>query len=212
MNSRPQLRSWIQASESTCDKGVFSFHSSLTTSTTNWVQIFSGLLFYALSCNTPSEKTGLWEIPIKVSSAFNSFIYFVLFEQIYCTIIEMYFFLFNKWTIINLINNLDFVCLYILIRWWKAWSVYKCPTLVYAVSEIREWIKQNLQELIIWVGIKKQRLQNWYTCTSTERCRVKNKNYSLSPIGNCFVWKHYCSYSLNIWRLTLLTSHFQARG
>ena len=29
-----------------CDKGVFSFHYYLTTSMTNWVQIFSGLLFY----------------------------------------------------------------------------------------------------------------------------------------------------------------------
>ena len=48
------------------DKGGFSFHYSLATSTTNWVQIFTGLLFYAC-WDTPSEKTGLWQLP-KVSS------------------------------------------------------------------------------------------------------------------------------------------------
>ena len=35
---------------------------------TNWVQIFTGLLFYAC-WDTPSENTGLWQLP-KVSSAF----------------------------------------------------------------------------------------------------------------------------------------------
>ena len=46
LNLRPQLRSGIQASESTqlMRQGCFFFHYSLTTSTTNWVQIFT---FYA---------------------------------------------------------------------------------------------------------------------------------------------------------------------
>ena len=46
--------------------GRFFFH--LAISTTNWVHIFTGLLFYAC-WDTPSES-GLWRLPI-VSSAFN---------------------------------------------------------------------------------------------------------------------------------------------
>ena len=42
-----------------CDKGV---SSTLETSMTNWVQIFTGLLFYAsTSSDTQSEKPGLWQ-------------------------------------------------------------------------------------------------------------------------------------------------------
>ena len=40
-------------------QGCFFFHSYLLTSTTNWAQIFTGLLFYAC-WDTSSEKTGLW--------------------------------------------------------------------------------------------------------------------------------------------------------
>ena len=48
LNSKPQLRSRIHASESTqlVRQGCFFFHFSLPTLTTNWAQIFTGLLFY----------------------------------------------------------------------------------------------------------------------------------------------------------------------
>ena len=50
-------------------QGFFSFHYYLANSTTNWAQTFTGLLFY--TCwDTPSEKTGLRQLPI-VSSVFN---------------------------------------------------------------------------------------------------------------------------------------------
>ena len=39
---------------------VFFYYFYLATSTTNWVQIFTGLLFYAC-WDTPSEETGLWQ-------------------------------------------------------------------------------------------------------------------------------------------------------
>ena len=48
----------------------FFFHYYLATSTINWAQIFTGLLFYAYLCwDVPSVKTGLWQLPI-VSSVF----------------------------------------------------------------------------------------------------------------------------------------------
>ena len=43
------------------------FHFSLANSMTYWAQIFTVMLFYAC-WNTPSENTGLWQLP-KVSSA-----------------------------------------------------------------------------------------------------------------------------------------------
>ena len=51
------------------DKGVFFFHSYLATPTTKQAKIFTGLL---LCWDTPSEKTGLWHLPI-VSSVFNHY-------------------------------------------------------------------------------------------------------------------------------------------
>ena len=61
-----------QASQSTQLRvtRVFFFHYYLATSTTNWAQMFTGLLFCAFCWDTPSEKNGLWQLPI-VSSAFN---------------------------------------------------------------------------------------------------------------------------------------------
>ena len=38
---------------------------------TDWAQIFTGLLFDAYVLGTPSEKTGLWQLPI-VSTVFNT--------------------------------------------------------------------------------------------------------------------------------------------
>ena len=40
-------KSSIWKHTTSCDKGVFFFHSYLATPTTNWAQIFTGLLFYA---------------------------------------------------------------------------------------------------------------------------------------------------------------------
>ena len=37
---------------------------------TDWAQIFTGLLFY-VCWDTPSEKTGLWQLPI-VSTVFKA--------------------------------------------------------------------------------------------------------------------------------------------
>ena len=49
-------------------QGYFFFHYYLATSTTDWAQIFTGLLIYVFLCwDTPSEKTGLWQLP-KVST------------------------------------------------------------------------------------------------------------------------------------------------
>ena len=45
-------------------QGCFFFHYYLATSTTDWAQIFTGLVFYALCWEPPSEKTGLWQLPI----------------------------------------------------------------------------------------------------------------------------------------------------
>ena len=49
-------------------QGCFFFHYYLAILTTDWAQIFTGLLFY-VCWDTPSEKTGLWQLPI-VSTAF----------------------------------------------------------------------------------------------------------------------------------------------
>jgi hypothetical protein len=53
-------KSSIWKHTTSCDKGVFFFHYYLATSTTNWAQIFTGLLFYAC-LDTPGENTGLWQ-------------------------------------------------------------------------------------------------------------------------------------------------------
>ena len=52
------MRSRIQASESTQLRvtRVFFFHYYLATSMTNWAQIFTGLLFYALCWDTPVRR------------------------------------------------------------------------------------------------------------------------------------------------------------
>ena len=71
IESRPQLRSWTPASESTQLVGCFFFHYSLATSTTNFQR-------FVISCicrDTPSEKIGLWQLP-KLSSAFNNCFYY----------------------------------------------------------------------------------------------------------------------------------------
>ena len=95
MSARPQLRSKFKASENTqlVRQGCFLCHYSLATSTTNRVQIFTGLFYRfayveihtvvqyvsqrmqtcrnkPVNCTrTPNEKTGLWQLP-NVSSAF----------------------------------------------------------------------------------------------------------------------------------------------
>ena len=59
-------KSSIWKHTTSCDKGGFFFCYYLATSTTNWVQILTGLLFYACVDNgwdTPC-KTGLWQLPI----------------------------------------------------------------------------------------------------------------------------------------------------
>ena len=61
-------KSSIWKHTTSCDKGVFSFfHSYLATPSTDRAQIFTGLFLH-----TPSEKTGLWQLPI-VSNVFNTF-------------------------------------------------------------------------------------------------------------------------------------------
>ena len=71
MNLRPQLRSQIQASESTqrCDKVFF-----LPLFSRNFaIQLSSNFHRFVILCicwDTPSEKTGLWQLP-KVSSVSN---------------------------------------------------------------------------------------------------------------------------------------------
>ena len=50
-------------------KGCFFFHYSLATLMTNWVQMFTDCYFMYLCLNTPSDSTGLWQLP-NVSSAF----------------------------------------------------------------------------------------------------------------------------------------------
>ena len=66
-------KSSIWKHKTLCDKGVFScvFISQLAP-TINRAQIFTGLLFYAC-WDTPSEKTGLWQLPI-VSIVFKTLI------------------------------------------------------------------------------------------------------------------------------------------
>ena len=52
-------------------QGCLFFHYYLATSTSDWAQIFTGLLYCALLLRcAKSEKTGLWQLP-KVSSVFN---------------------------------------------------------------------------------------------------------------------------------------------
>ena len=53
-------KSSIWKHTTSCDKDVFFFHSLLATFTTNWAQ-------YVILCicwDTPSEKTGLWQLSI----------------------------------------------------------------------------------------------------------------------------------------------------
>ena len=50
-------------------QGCFFFHYYLATSTTDWYQIFTGLLFYAC-WDTPTVKASFWQLPI-VSTVFN---------------------------------------------------------------------------------------------------------------------------------------------
>ena len=69
-----------------CNKNVYFVHYSLATLMTNWVQIFTGLVFTYISLlqkcwDTPSENTGLWQLP-KVVSAFKPVI---MFTQLICT-------------------------------------------------------------------------------------------------------------------------------
>ena len=56
-------------------QGFFFFHYYLATLAINWVQIFTCLLFCAC-WDTPSEKTGLWQLPI-VSSVFKGVMNFL---------------------------------------------------------------------------------------------------------------------------------------
>ena len=48
-----------------CPIRVFFLNYCLATSTTNWVKIYIGLLFYGMCWDTPSENNGPWQ---KVSS------------------------------------------------------------------------------------------------------------------------------------------------
>ena len=53
-------------------QGCFFFHYYLATSTTTWAQIFYRFVSSCICWDTPSEKTGLWQLPT-VSIVFNSY-------------------------------------------------------------------------------------------------------------------------------------------
>ena len=72
------------------------FHCYFATLTTNWGQVFTGLLF-CICWDIPSEKTDLWQLP-KLSSAFNH----QLSENIYDTMEPI-----PRCCILNIVNVIN---------------------------------------------------------------------------------------------------------
>ena len=60
--SQFHLKFWLKNDGLLC-KNIATATKTSVIKTTNWAQIFTGLLFYACS-DTPSEKTGLWQLPM----------------------------------------------------------------------------------------------------------------------------------------------------
>ena len=70
-------------------QGCFFFHYYLAISMTNWAQMFTQFFFF-FSCtcwDTPSEKTGLWQLPIVSIVFLNLMLYTV--DICYCVLLSV---------------------------------------------------------------------------------------------------------------------------